>query len=162
MISKNRGRRIAVVLIFVLVVASCVTAPEESERRGSTASSETGWFEAFGTNVHIRTLEPVDAAVLDDAVVLIRHIERSTTSAPAGAAPSEVDSVNLNSGVAPVVVSGEVEMVVRTALEIALLTDGAYDPTVGAVTRLWGFRSSAVRAPSGNGRGLRRLDQHWS
>ena len=50
---------------------------------------------------------------------------------------STVMKVNANSGVSPVVVSNEFINTLKEAIEIADLTSGAYDPTIGALTSAW-------------------------
>ncbi|VAV82368.1 hypothetical protein MNBD_DELTA01-81 [hydrothermal vent metagenome] len=52
---------------------------------------------------------------------------------------SEVSRISKNAGIRPVKVSGDVIEVLEAALKISIATDGAFDPTIGAVTKLWDF-----------------------
>jgi thiamine biosynthesis lipoprotein len=52
---------------------------------------------------------------------------------------SELSAVNAAAGIAPVKVSPETLELVKAALDAASATDGAFDPTVGAVSVLWDF-----------------------
>ena len=52
---------------------------------------------------------------------------------------SEITAINRMAGEKPVKVSTETFEVIERAVEIAHLTDGAYDPTIGPVIKLWDF-----------------------
>ncbi len=56
-------------------------------------------------------------------------------------ADSEVTDLNRASGREPVKVSRDTLNVIKKAVEIANYTDGAFDPTIGPLMRLWGFES---------------------
>ena len=60
---------------------------------------------------------------------------------------SVVSEINRFAGRTPVAVDEETDMLVRTALDLSRLTDGRFDPTVGALRRAWDFRSGRVPAP---------------
>ncbi len=52
---------------------------------------------------------------------------------------SEITAINRASGSSPVKVSKETLEIIKKAVEIADYTNGAFDPTIGPVIRLWGF-----------------------
>jgi thiamine biosynthesis lipoprotein len=54
---------------------------------------------------------------------------------------SEIAAVNKAAGRTPVKVSRETLEIIKKAVEIANLTNGAFDPAVGSVMKLWGFSS---------------------
>ena len=60
---------------------------------------------------------------------------------------SEISRVNRKAAAAPVKVSQDFYLVLKTALDFARLTGGAFDPTVGPLVKLWGFGKSP-RVPS--------------
>ena len=60
---------------------------------------------------------------------------------------SEITRVNQNAAAEPVAVSQDFYIVLKTALDFARLSDGAFDPTVGPLVRLWGF-GKEPRVPS--------------
>lgn len=60
---------------------------------------------------------------------------------------SEISRVNREAAATPVGVSQDFYLVLKTALDFARLTGGAFDPTVGPLVKLWGFGKSP-RVPS--------------
>ena len=61
-------------------------------------------------------------------------------------AQSVVSEINREAGRGPVVIDGETEHLIRAALELWKATGGRFDPTVGALRRVWDFK--AARVPS--------------
>lgn len=62
-----------------------------------------------------------------------RYLERSVVS-----------EINRNAGRTPVAVDAETLLLVEEALDLARMTDGRFDPTVGVLRRVWDFRSGRV------------------
>ena len=60
---------------------------------------------------------------------------------------SEVASVNLNAGKGAVVVSEDTFEVIQKALDIAALSKGAFDPTVGPLVEAWDIGGDDPRKP---------------
>lgn len=52
---------------------------------------------------------------------------------------SELSEINRNAGIRPVKVSPETFEVIEAAIRTARLSDGAFDPTIGPIIRLWDF-----------------------
>jgi thiamine biosynthesis lipoprotein len=59
---------------------------------------------------------------------------------------SEITAINRSAGKNPVKISRETLEIMKKAVEIANLTNGAFDPTVGSVMRLWGFSNQNFKA----------------
>ena len=57
---------------------------------------------------------------------------------------SVISEINRNAGRTPVAVDEETDMLVESAIDLAGLTGGRFDPTVGALRRAWDFRSGRV------------------
>ena len=57
---------------------------------------------------------------------------------------SVVSEINRNAGRTPVAVDEETDMLVESALDLAAITGGRFDPTVGALRRAWDFKSGRV------------------
>jgi len=61
---------------------------------------------------------------------------------------SELSEINLNAGKKSIRISEELSEVLHIALEVATETDGAFDPTIGALTiGLYGFGREGTKAP---------------
>ncbi|MDR1965317.1 MAG: FAD:protein FMN transferase [Synergistaceae bacterium] len=80
-----------------------------------------------------KTPEELDG-ILDGVFELIERLDGKLSMHNA---TSEISLVNANAGREAVRVSPETAEVLRSALEITRLTDGAFDPTIGPVTALW-------------------------
>ena len=83
--------------------------------------------------------EPIARAVEDEA----RRIEAKFSRYREGSVISEI---NRYAGRTPVAVDRETEQLVLFALDLARITRGRFDPTVGVLRRVWDFR--ARRIPS--------------
>ena len=83
-----------------------------------------------------RTAERIARAVEDEARRIEVKFSRYRES-------SVVSEINRNAGRTPVAVDEETEMLVGSALELARLTGGRFDPTVGVLRRAWDFKSGA-------------------
>lgn len=60
---------------------------------------------------------------------------------------SELNNVNQNAAKGPVHVSSELYTVLERSLYFADLTDGAFDPTLGKLIKLWGIGTDHARLP---------------
>lgn len=60
---------------------------------------------------------------------------------------SQLSMINKNAGIAPVKADPEVIAVIEKAIEVAKTTDGAFDPTVGPLVRLWGVGGKDANVP---------------
>jgi thiamine biosynthesis lipoprotein len=59
---------------------------------------------------------------------------------------SVVSQINDAAGEGPVVIDEETELLIRVALELTVLTEGRFDPTIGVLRRVWNFREGVVPA----------------
>jgi thiamine biosynthesis lipoprotein len=100
----------------------------------------------MGTTYHVTvTGEPLPNAVELQAALdqlLVELNRQMSTYDP----ESELSRFNRSSETTPFPVSAATARVVARALEIAERSQGAFDPTVGPLVRLWGFGSAGRRA----------------
>lgn len=61
---------------------------------------------------------------------------------------SDVTRISTGAGRGPVTVSAEVVGVTLKAIQVAKLTDGAFDPTIGSLAGLWGFSGEKGSVPT--------------
>jgi thiamine biosynthesis lipoprotein len=130
-------------LLAVVLLTAC-----GSNQTTAAETSRTDY--ALGTVCTIRILDgpkgDASAAILESAFARIREIEDEMSVNKDG---SELDAVNDAAGSAvPVRVTDDVLYVLGKALEYARLTDGAFDPSVGPLVKLWGIGTESARVPS--------------
>lgn len=61
---------------------------------------------------------------------------------------TEIAKINKNAGIAPVKVGDDAIIVVKTALEIAEKTEGAFNPAAGKLIDLWGINTDYAKVPT--------------
>jgi thiamine biosynthesis lipoprotein len=79
--------------------------------------------------------------LMRDAVAEARRIEEKYSRYRP---TSVVSQINDAAGGPPVVVDDETETLLRATLDLAVLTEGRFDPTVGILRRVWDFRKAVV------------------
>jgi len=123
--------------ILLLSLSACSPAPRDAALSGQT----------MGTTYSIRlAAAPLDRSELRrlqiDVDAALAEVNRQmSTYLP----DSEISRFNRAGAGEPVAISPDFQLVVRRALEIAEATDGAFDPTVGALVNLWGFGPDGLR-----------------
>ncbi|MDR0558027.1 MAG: FAD:protein FMN transferase [Treponema sp.] len=127
--NKMKGAASGAVLILLF---SCAPLPPQSE-------------EAFGTVCTINLYGAGSRSVYNEIFSRFREIEDRMSANKDG---SEIDAVNAVAGIAPALVSEDVFEVVEASLRYAEDSDGAFDPSVGALVKLWGIGSDDARAPA--------------
>ena len=102
----------------------------------------------MGTTVEVflYASDPAAAATLFDAA--FEEIERVEEALSSYRPSSEISRINAGAGQATVVTDPEVFGLIRRALDYSRRTDGAFDITVGALVRAWGFFRDEGRYPS--------------
>jgi len=119
--------------VTVLCLGACA-APVPVEEPYQRAAGE-----AFGTTWHVTWRGPAVPEVEAAVVATLARVDERMSS---WREDSELSEIRRSDG--PVVVSEETAEVVQAALELASATDGAFDPTVEPLMRLWGFRGGRL------------------
>lgn len=97
----------------------------------------------MGTLVRVRAFGPEAKEAVPEALGQLAGLEELFST---NIESSDVSRIN-RAGREGVVVSPETEVLVGEALRFADLTDGAFDPTVGPLVRLWGIGTERARVP---------------
>ncbi|OQB97032.1 MAG: Thiamine biosynthesis lipoprotein ApbE precursor [Spirochaetes bacterium ADurb.Bin110] len=100
---------------------------------------------ALGTLCTIRLLEGGNSATLAEAFARLRTIEDRMSVNKEG---TEVSKINKMSGKEAVQVSSDTFYVISKAIEYAKLTNGAFDPSIGPLVKLWNIGESGEKVPS--------------
>jgi thiamine biosynthesis lipoprotein len=94
---------------------------------------------AMGTVVQLKVVVQ-DASVADAAFeAALAELARVERIATVHSDSSEVALLARSAGGPPVPVSQDLDRILRTAIEVARSSGGAFDPTVGPLVRAWGF-----------------------
>jgi thiamine biosynthesis lipoprotein len=122
----------AIVAVAILLFTSCAQEPRAQS------------FLMLGTVCRITIYDrPTDAA-FKAAFDRIGEIEDRMSLHKES---SEINEVNRNAGRRAVAVSPDTFEVVAKALEIAQLSDGAFDPTIGPLVQAWNIGGDEARRP---------------
>jgi thiamine biosynthesis lipoprotein len=98
----------------------------------------------FGTVCSVRIQQRGKGRVYDRIFARLRELDDIFNVNKQGSVISEI---NLKAGISPVKVPNEVIKVLGRALFFAELSDGAFDPTVGPLVKLWGIGTENERVP---------------
>jgi thiamine biosynthesis lipoprotein len=86
--------------------------------------------------------------LISGAGILDRHSEAAAKFQSATETlVSGVVAINRNAGLEPVHIRADLIELLETALYYAELSDGAFDPTIGPLVRLWGIGTDSERVP---------------
>lgn len=130
-------RRFVSCTLLALVFASSAHAVEARSARMK-----------MGTRFEVTALHP-DAATAWRAVeAAYAEIDRVEALISEWQETSETSAVNRQAGLAPVKVSAEFRALVRRAVKVSRLTDGAFDVTFLSFGRLWDFKAEHPKKPS--------------
>ena len=105
----------------------------------------------LGTACRVRILNVKSEKKANEVLdAVFSELERLDTIFNANSGNSELETVNEKAGISPVQVSEELYAVLEIAAEFAKKTEGAFDPAIGALAKLWniGF-DNANEPPSG-------------
>ena len=129
-------RKYFIALIFILAgIYSYYIRPEDTFSRTDMAM-----------NTLIRmSIKAHDDSSLDDAFKLLHELDASLSMYNPS---SDISRINSNAGIQDVDVNDYVIDVIRNAVSLYSLTDGAFNPMIGAVTRLWKINRNDGIIPS--------------
>ena len=106
----------------------------------------------MGTVCVVNLFEKGSARLYAEIFSRIREIDQTMAAFPpalAGGLASDVVEIGRQAGIRPVRVGEDLLDVLERALYFARLSDGAFDPTIGPLTALWGISTDSPRVPSG-------------
>lgn len=124
---------------LALAIALLAAIPAQAASQGASAMRYV-----MGTLWTVEAEGPGAEEAVEAAFAEIRRLDESlSTYKP----QSELSRVNRDGGRDWVPVSDETRMLVTKALALARETDGAFDPTVGPLVELWGFKHQDYKVP---------------
>jgi FAD:protein FMN transferase len=128
---RVKGKK-ATVVLSCLLIAVCACAPQ----RDKMFKKSRILMDTQVTVTVVSRSEDSAGKAIDAAFSEIEKIESLTNFYAAG---SEISHINKNAGLSATKVSPEVLEVVGKALSVSERTNGAFDITIGAVTKLYDF-----------------------
>jgi thiamine biosynthesis lipoprotein len=129
---------------LVLVIALCGCSGKNAEATGAgeaDVKEDIGFV--MGTAAML-TIYTEDDTIIPDIIELLTQMESERISREAEG--SEISRLNAQAG-GTVVVSDEFAGYLETALSLAEGSSGAFDPTIGQLTELWGFDEGRDTVP---------------
>lgn len=126
-------KRLLPFLCAVIWLTGCTRRAEPIER--------TALY--LDTTVTISLYDTTDTALLDGCFEKIRAYEALFSRTMAD---SDVARLNAAAG-RPVAVTADTEVLLQHGLRLAALSGGAFDPTIGPVSRLWDFHAATPSPP---------------
>ncbi len=142
---KKRGRKklsfVAVALITLGLLTACNGKPVQQEEVKKFESTDI----AMGTVISQRVFGDNGQAAIDAALEKIKSLEALLTfNAPGG----DVNKLNDYAGKQSVELQPETLLVLKESQEVAELSGGAFDVTVGPIVKSWGIGTDNARIPS--------------
>lgn len=140
--TRNRGillpmrRTLSALLCFCLTLSACARTGGREPLRGSEY--------VLGTICTISLLDGGSEAALQAVFTRLREIEARMSANRDG---TEIAAVNGAAGRSPVRVSPDTFFVVKKALEYARISNGAFDPSIGPIVKLWNIGLEGQRVP---------------
>ncbi|MFI3326242.1 MAG: FAD:protein FMN transferase [Clostridia bacterium] len=127
-------KKIFIILIFLLSLTACQAKYQE----------QSADFFAMDTYMSITATSVEPSGAIAESQTAIFNLESMISRTNEN---SDIYKLNNSNGEA-VEVSDTTYEILEIALEIAELTDGAFDPTICAITDLWGIGTENARVPS--------------
>lgn len=132
-------KNILLMSFFLTLLVGCSKNNVEIEK---TVASESRLL--LGTSCKITIYDYPTEDIFLQAFERIADIEQKMSIRISS---SEVSLINQNAGIKPVIVSEDTFLVIKEALEVAKLSNGAFDPTVGPLVSAWNIGSDDARVP---------------
>lgn len=123
-----------IVLGILLSLVSCAPRPPVTRQAS-----------IFASNIVITLADHGSDQVFEACLERLRGLDQAFNMwDPA----SELSRLNAQAGKGPIKVSPDVLAVAQSGLELARLSQGIFDPTVGPLVKLWGIGTPQARVPS--------------
>lgn len=138
--------------LLVLVLGACGTGKSKTNTSESTQTPANLRDKPYreeqfllGTYTRLSVYDEGKEDALAPAFARIKDLgDRITINEPG----SEIDQINEKAGIEPVQVSPDIYLLVKTAKEYSIKSEGAFNLAIGAITQLWRIGFDDARKPS--------------
>lgn len=124
--------------VFILVTVTGCKSNNNSNSQEPISRTEF----LMDTIITLKIFDKQDEKILNLAVDRLKEIENRMSIT---IDDSDVSIINKNAGIEPVQVHDDVYYVIKKAKYYATISNGAYDPTIGPLARLWNVTGSEER-----------------
>jgi thiamine biosynthesis lipoprotein len=136
---------VAVLSLVVLIIILAISGRRNPDKEYSYSKVLMGTVVELTLTGDGELSEPHFARAARSAFTEIERLESIFSSYKP---KSDVSRISDSAGKGPVKVSPEVVEVVRVALKISKLSEGAFDPTVGSLIEVWSFSGEVKEIPT--------------
>lgn len=133
---KNKQYIWMAISILALIIMSIGCTGQKQENQ---TLSKTEFL--MDTVMTVKVFENASEELMEQVFERIREIEGKMSYTIKG---SDVNLINQNAGIKPVMVDKETYFVLEKAKEYAELSEGYYDPTVGPLVEVWDIKSGEL------------------
>lgn len=99
----------------------------------------------LGTVVQLRATGVKAKEAINEAISRLFEIDDKMS---AFKSDSEISSINKNAGISPIKISDDTYFVIKKAVEYAYLSQGAFEPTIRPLVKLYNFSGETPRVPN--------------
>ena len=142
---------------LTLLLSACLVALLPS--CASAAPREVSRSEfVLGTACSVRLVGGGSEKLLDAVFARLKEIEDELS---VNKADSQIDALNASAGEAPVALGADALAILSRDLRLSAWSDGAFDPSVGPLVKLWGIGTDHARLPGPKEIAAARLLVGW-
>lgn len=139
--------KILLLVSVFIVIIGCRSFHIRAEAASRTQQAQVKF--ALGTICSINLFEGGNSWLYSRIFSRIQEIDRTMTAFENKFQDLDgIAAINRQAGIEPVKIHSDLFYVLERALYFAELSNGAFDPTVGALTRLWGIGTDMQRIPN--------------
>lgn len=118
------------ILIIVIILLFTTIGCQYKDKDGPLTRTEF----LMDTVITLKIYDQKDKKAMDEAINRLKEIEERMSVT---IETSDVSLINKNSGIRPVKVHEDIYYVIQQAKHFAIITNGAFDPTIGPLVDLW-------------------------
>lgn len=141
---KYNNKSIKFLFIFIIII-SIFTSCNKTSEKNIQKSVESQSRLLLGTSSKITIYDYPSEEVFSKSFDRLRDIENKMSIRIDS---SEITLINQNAGIKPVKVSEDTFYIIKEAINVAALSDGAFDPTIGPLVELWNIGFDDAKVPT--------------
>ena len=143
---KTKYKLVRAYLLIVILILMALTGPMGCGAGEDKKHSRTMLI--MDTQVDITYYHPSAQVAQTEMTKIFAEMQRLENILSRHITGSDLQRINEAAGAVPVEVNPETLSVLRSALEFAELSDGAFDPTVAPLLQVWGFGEDSPTVPT--------------